>query len=454
MREPSRVEPAVVRAHRRRRGWAVSANAVLSFAPYRLASVSRPSDRRLEDVAPAWSLGPFPTTFTFSANGERVFADDGVGNLVGATIREADGAVIPAWTAIFGQYLPQLPLALTPPRASHDGRLLYRNVTPVVNGVRYDDLWVGAVGDTGLSMLAGSPFALGNDGGLPTFDPSGRYLARLLRGQSRIEVYEAPLPTTVQPVLLHQTVPVLPGSNVTFFIEEAPGRYLYEANFVSGLSSVQVTPRVAVHAWQSDGSLSTLGGALAGVSTTAEIAGSVCVGTPTTSRSSFIQPLPPGVSRPSRYLLQSQNASCFAGIGLADSRVLAVYLLGVVNGEAALTALPLGARAEWADLGAGGWAHPTKPWIYLGSKHSERIYGYAVDEATAAVQPLPGSPFAVASAPAPGGDVSVPVLIMDPSERFIYLARQSLLGVPWTYVASFSIDGTTGALTPIGTYSR
>ena len=52
--------------------------------------------------------------------------------------------------------------------------MLYRNVTPVVNGIRYDDLWVGAVGDTGVSMLAGSPFALGSDGGVPTFDPSGR----------------------------------------------------------------------------------------------------------------------------------------------------------------------------------------------------------------------------------------------------------------------------------------
>lgn len=413
----------------------------------------RATEGVLEDVAPVWSLGPFPTTFTFSPNGERIFADDGVGNVVGGIIREADGAVIPAWTAIFGEYSPQLPLALTPPRASHDGRLLYRNVTPIVNGIRYDDLWVGAVDDMGLGMLAGSPFALGNDGGLPTFDPSGRYLARLLRGQSRIEVYEALLPSTVQPVLLHQTVPVLPGSNVTFFTEEAPGRYLYEASFVSGLSSVQVTPHVAVHAWQDDGSLSTLGGALAGVSTTVEIAGSVCVGTPTTSRSSFIQPLPPGLARPSRYLLQSQNASCFAGTGLADNRVLGVHLLRVVNGEAALTTLPLDVRAEWGDLGAGGWVHPTEPWLYLGSKHSERVYGYAVDEATATVQPLPGSPFAVVSPPAPGGDVSVPVLLMDPTRRLLFLARSSLFGLPSTYVASFAIDATTGALTPVGTYT-
>ena len=103
-------------------------------------------------------------------------------------------------------------------------------------------------------------------------------------------------------------------------------------------------------------------------------------------------------------LLQRQDTSCTGplGNGLADTRVLGVYVLNVANGQAAHTKLPLETRPEWSDLGGGGWVHPTKPWLYLGSKHSQRIYAYAVDEAAGTVQPIAGSPFEVQ--PLPNGD--------------------------------------------------
>jgi hypothetical protein len=415
------------------------------------------ADGALEEVAPVWSVPPYIQTFTFSADGARVFADDGLGSVSAATVRDSDGAVIPAWTAVFGSYVPQPPVLFSPARPSHDGRMLYRNFTPIIGGVRYDDLWVGTVSDSGVSMLALSPFALGSDGGVPNFDPSGRYLVRLLRNGRHLDVYRSFASTTQQPELLHQGTQTLQsGSSVTVFAEGAPGKYLYEASLASESFSVQAAPpQIALHAWQADGALVALGGALQGGALTGEIASQVCIGgSPDTSRISFFGPLPPASARPSRYLLQRQDTSCIGplGTGLADTRVLGLYLLSVVAGQAAHAKLPLEARPEWSDLGGGGWVHPTKPWLYLGSKHSQRIYAYAVDEAAGTVQPIAGSPFAVEPLPQADG-VSLPALIMDPSAKFMYLARFSSLGTPSNYLAAFSVDPTTGALTAIATYT-
>ena len=415
----------------------------------------RPADGGLDEMAPVWSVPPYTQSFTFSADGARVFADDGLGNVAAATVRSSDGAVIPAWSAVFGSYIPLPPVLFTPARPSHDGRMLYRNFTPIIGGIRYDDLWVGTVSDTGVSLLAGSPFALGSDAGVPYFDPSDRYLVRLLRNGKHLDVYRSFTSTTQLPELLHQGTQTLQSiSSVTLFAEGAPGKYLYESSFASS-SGIPAPPQIALHEWQADGSLLALGGALDGGPLTGEIASQVCVGgSPTTSRSSIFAPLPPATARASRYLLQRQDTSCTGplGNGLADTRVLGVYVLNVTNGQAVHTKLPLEARPEWSDLGGGGWVHPTKPWLYLGSKHSQRIYAYAVDEVAGTVQAIAGSPFEIQ--PLPLGDgVSVPALIMDPSERFMYFARYSSLGAASTYLAAFSVDSTTGALAAIATYT-
>jgi hypothetical protein len=413
----------------------------------------RVADGVPEEVAPAWSLGPFPTTFIFSSDGSRAFADDGLGSVAAATVREADGAIVPAWTAPFGNYTPLLPVTLVPVRPSQDGRLIYRNVSLVVNGLRYDDLWVGAVDDVGVRLLAGSPFALATDGSGPTLDPSGRYLARMLRSQGRLEVYRAFSPSTLAPEIVHVATPLLSGASGSMFTESFPGSYLYESQQVTATTLGELRPRIALHAFRDDGSLMPMTGPIEGDLTDGAVAAAVCPGATLTTRASFLSPLPPGAVSASRYLLQQQYTSCFGTplVGLADSRVLGVHLLRVASGHASLTRLPLDVRPEWSDLGAGGFAHPSKPWLYLGSKRSDRVYGYAVDEATGTVEALPGSPYAVEAAPAPGG-VTTPALIVDPTERFLFLAHNAIPGLPSVYAASFAIDSATGALTHVGTF--
>lgn len=417
----------------------------------------RAADGGLEQIAPTWTVGPFTQAFVFSADGSHVFADDIAGDIAAAIVRESDGAVIPAWTGVLGSYSPLLPVPFTPVRPSHDGLLLYRNNTPVVSGTRYDDLWVGTVSETGVSMVAGSPFALGSDAGVPNFDPSGRYFVRLLRNTRRLEVYRAITASAQQPELVYEGSQTLPGSaSSTLFAEAAPGTYLYEVNFFRSMGSGTPIAQIALHAWQKDGSLLTLGWALDGTPSTEEIATEVCPAQVAfKSRTSYLEPLPFASARTSRYLLQRHDTSCSGGpfgTGLTDIRVLAVYLVSVANGQAALTKLPFDALPEWPDLGAGGWAHPTEPWLYIGSKYSQRIYAYAVDEAAGSVQPIAGSPFLVNPMPS-GGELSVPALIMDPSGRFLYLARDSLTGTPSGYLAAFTIDPATGALTATETYS-
>jgi hypothetical protein len=402
-------------------------------------------------------VGPFTQAFVFSADGTRVFADDIAGDIAGAIVRESDGAVIPAWTGVLGSYSPLLPVPFTPVRPSHDGLLLYRNNTPVISGMRYDDLWVGAVDDSGVRMLAGSPFALGSDAGVPNFDPSGRYFVRLLRSTRRLEVYRAFTASTQQPELAYEGSQTLAGSaSTTLFAEAAPGTYLYEVNFFRSSGLGPAVAQIALHAWEKDGSLTTLGEPLDGTLSSEDIATEVCPAQVAfKSRTSYLEPLPFATARASRYLLQRHDTSCSGGpfgVGLTDIRVLAVYLATVAEGRAALKKLPLEALPEWPDLGAGGWAHPTQPWLYIGSKYSQRIHAYAVDETNGSVEAIPGSPFLVDPLPS-GGELSVPALIMDPSGRYLYLARDSFTGNPADYVAAFTIDAATGALTATETYS-
>jgi hypothetical protein len=64
------------------------------------------------------------------------------------------------------------------------------------------------------------------------------------------------------------------------------------------------------------------------------------------------------------------------------------------------------------------------------------VSGYTIDSSTGALTPIPGSPFSAGAAP-----VSVAV---DPSGRFVYVANSMS-----NNVSGFTIDPTNGALTPI-----
>ena len=122
----------------------------------------RAGDGGLEQVAPVWKAPPYIQSFTFSADGTRVFADDGLGNVAAAAVRGSDGAVIPAWTAVFGSYVPQPPVLFSPARPSHDGRDSYIETSRRLSAACATTICGSApVSDTGVSMLAGSPFASG-----------------------------------------------------------------------------------------------------------------------------------------------------------------------------------------------------------------------------------------------------------------------------------------------------
>jgi hypothetical protein len=413
----------------------------------------RQTDGGLDEIAPAWTPFAFAQTFTFSADGTRAFADDGVGDVASVRVRDSDGALAQAWSQLFGNYAPTLPIPLDSVRPSQDGAILYRSVVLVVGGFRYQDFWVGAVGDSSVAPLAGSPFSLGSDGGGPNFDPTGRYFVRGVRSTGLLEVYGAFTSTTASPPLVHSSPRTLPGST-TLYADTSSGKYLYEAGFAQVTGTAQVSPpQIAVHAWQPDGSLTALGGPLEGAALTGELVSELCFnGATATARFSAFIPLA-GAAGSARYLVQRQDTRCAApfATGLMDSRVLGVSALTVTQGQSARAALPLDALPGWTDLGAGGALHPTRPWLYLGSKHAQRVYAYAVDAIAATAQPLQGSPYDGQSVP-PVADAALPVVLLEPTGRFLYMAR--LPEIPSsTFVDAFAVDGSTGALTAVATYT-
>jgi hypothetical protein len=418
----------------------------------------RSADGGLDEVSAPWIPSSVASTgFSFSPNGTHVFGDNAIGDVFAASIRENDGAIVPTWSSAFGNYVPTLPVLLPFVRASSNGQMLYRNVTTIINGIRIRDLWVGTLSSTGVTTLSGAPFPIGSDGGGPNFDPTGRYLARTASLSGAIEVYPAFTSSTQSANMLHSYPTTLPANWVAaIFSDFGHGSYLYENAFVTVTGSTNlVSSQIAVHAWQPDGSLDALGGALDAAPVSGEIASEVCTNGETATRriSSLLQM--PRTRTPLRYFIQRQDAYCMRGslTGLlADSRVQAVHVLNVTNGQAALAALPLETLPGWADVGGGGAAHPTKSWLYLGSKHSQRVYGYAFDAAARTAQPIPGSPFDGTAVLAPTG-ITAPTVVLDPTGKFLYMTRYSNPLEGASYIDAFSVDQTTGALTAVATYT-
>jgi hypothetical protein len=273
----------------------------------------------------------------------------------------------------------------------------------VVGGFRYQDFWVGAVGDSRVAPLAGSPFSLGSDGGGPNFDPTGRYFVRGVRSTGLLEVYGAFTSTAASPPLVHSSPRTLPGST-TLYADTSSGKYLYEGGFAQVTGTAQASPpQIAVHAWQPDGSLTALGGALGGAALTGELVSELCFnGATATTRFSAFIPLA-GVAGSARYPVQRQDTRCAApfATGLMGSRVL--------------------------------------------------VYAYAVDAAAATAQPLQGSPYDGQSVP-PVADAALPVVLLEPTGRFLCMAR--LPEIPSsTFIDAFAVDGSTGALTAVATHT-
>ncbi len=81
------------------------------------------------------------------------------------------------------------------------------------------------------------------------------------------------------------------------------------------------------------------------------------------------------------------------------------------------------------------FGNKTPKFAYVVNEGSGNVSAYTIDGTTGALSPITGSPFAAESAP-----LGVAV---DPSGKFAYVTNQS------HNVSAYTIDGTTGALSPI-----
>jgi DNA-binding beta-propeller fold protein YncE len=86
---------------------------------------------------------------------------------------------------------------------------------------------------------------------------------------------------------------------------------------------------------------------------------------------------------------------------------------------------------------SGRFAYVANSFVFGGGNS---VSGYTIDSTSGALTPIPGSPF-------PAGIVPRSVAV-DPSGSFAYVANAGRLSQPGN-ISGFTIDSTTGALTPI-----
>jgi len=110
----------------------------------------------------------------------------------------------------------------------------------------------------------------------------------------------------------------------------------------------------------------------------------------------------------------------------------------------ALTAIP---GSPFTATGSGGttdgaWTDPQGRFLFVGSEASGDIWVFQINAATGALTETAGSPFTSAGAVLLS---SADIMTVDASGKFLYVGQLT----PSAGVAAFSIDQTTGALTPI-----
>ncbi len=121
-----------------------------------------------------------------------------------------------------------------------------------------------------------------------------------------------------------------------------------------------------------------------------------------------------------------------------------VVAFTINSSTGALTAV--GSPVATSSTPAGARVDPSGKFLYVSNTEDPNggISAYTIDSVSGALTPVSGSPFPIQLGTFPG-----PVdLAFHPSGQFLYV---SLLGSTSynQYVAAFSIDGTSGALTPV-----
>jgi len=87
----------------------------------------------------------------------------------------------------------------------------------------------------------------------------------------------------------------------------------------------------------------------------------------------------------------------------------------------------------------GAWTDPKARFLFVGSEGSGDVSVFTINQTTGALTLVTGSPFTA------GGFTSADVMAVDASGKYLYAGQ----GVPSAGVMGFSINQTTGALTPL-----
>jgi hypothetical protein len=83
---------------------------------------------------------------------------------------------------------------------------------------------------------------------------------------------------------------------------------------------------------------------------------------------------------------------------------------------------------------------PSGKFAYVANSDSSNVSAYTIDSTTGALTPVPGAPFAAG--------LNAFSVAVDPSGKFAYVANQCG-NCPQGSVSAYTIDSTTGALTPV-----
>ncbi len=145
-----------------------------------------------------------------------------------------------------------------------------------------------------------------------------------------------------------------------------------------------------------------------------------------------------GFPGPSHLTIEPGGKFLYVGLGGTVSANHFVAAFSVDSSSGALTPVP----GSPFSAGKGSFnvaVDHTGKFLYAVNTFDNNVSGFAIDAATGALTPISGSPF---PSGATGGFPFA--LAMDPSGMFLYTANQGS-----DNISAFTIDSTTGALTPI-----
>ncbi len=122
---------------------------------------------------------------------------------------------------------------------------------------------------------------------------------------------------------------------------------------------------------------------------------------------------------------------------------ISVYAIDVGTGAlTAVTSSPIAAGSSPFCV----TVDPSGRFVYVANHNSNNVSAYTLNAGTGALTPVAGSPFLAGSNPSS--------VVVDPSGKFAYVANsapEALRGSLAGSVTAYAINGSTGALTPIGT---